>query len=187
MRYAVYRGERDVEQLVKRVYRIQGRNKADQEKRRMAREALLDANPGLAHTEDLLDGVLLAVPDVPGVISTPPEEPEELGRRVRGLTDDRLSAIGELIADLSAREAQSARELRKQVRRRRLLDVVADDEELAERVKDIDEHTKERVRGAKRYEGLTGEVLDTLHKDFNEMLGHLPGDLGEGGPGSRKG
>jgi hypothetical protein len=84
MTFAIYKGERNISELVSRLFRLQG--KGSQAASKQAAEALLKANPQLKNFSKLEVGSVITVPD-----TAPPLHPAE---RVTELAFMRSAAIG---------------------------------------------------------------------------------------------
>jgi hypothetical protein len=70
MRFAVFKGEKSITDLAKRLFRLQGRG--SQAATKQAADALLKANPQLSNISEVPAGSLIALPD-----TAPPLHPDE--------------------------------------------------------------------------------------------------------------
>ena len=169
MRVASYEGEKDMPELVSRLFNITGA-KADL-RREEAETALRDANPHIRDLRAVPEGTPIVVPEISGL--RPSKESQSVATEVTALlrtVQGSVSEIGEVL-DHGAREAGESinREL-SLLRSKEIKDLAAKDRTLAKRVRDLTASSQEARDETKALRADQARAVSQLGTDLEEFL-----------------
>jgi hypothetical protein len=169
MRLATIKGERELSDLVARLYHLES-----PEARALAEEALLKANPHLADLRTLREGTPLLVPHVPGVRAVPEGGPLaagalDLAEQLRRALDQTRTAL-DAAGDAAVREAKVAVELLKSREVKALAEKFP---EVKDRLGSAAEEAKARQRDAEQSAKLRKQVFTRLRKQLDALAKRL--------------
>lgn len=172
MRVMVYKGEKQVSDLVSRAYEIE---QPDAEALATAtEEALRQANPLLGDLAGLPIGTLIRIPDVAGTRTTAAAQPLLFDARAAlvGVRES-LDGLGAFLETVAVRKTEAAREVLSVIERESLRDVLEHDPVAKAAVAQVALEAKERLSAAKALRNSRDLVLAQIENDlagFEDIL-----------------
>ncbi len=168
MQFVAYKGERSLDDVARRVFKIQGAKAAEQTKQAVA--ALLEANPHLRDLKNVAEGTPIIVPTVPGL--APAATQGDFTAQVVSSLGETLKNADSVLGRALAREMEEARQMAELAQDKRLAKLAEQSPEIKERLaqtlKAVEEHLKEIETRKKA----TSEGLSQLQKDLEDLSGN---------------
>jgi hypothetical protein len=174
MRVATFRGERNLADLVDRLFEIKG-PKA-KERAREVQAALLEANPHLHDLKKVSEGTVILVPEVAGV--APVETLPSLQSGVEELAEGLRRALVAVRAALAAAATAQAAEMRDTLEFLKTKEVKAlskADPALETRLARVASESTARLKEAEALKTVHQQAVSDLQKDLGDMLGRATG------------
>ncbi len=169
MRLATTKGEKNVSELVTRVFDIKGPGAKARAKE--AEAALLEANPHLANVANLPEGTVIVLPEAADV--KPAEEARPLETSARNVLTELAQNIGNLRAVLESSvnsQAQEARDALELLKSPELLRAVERSPSLKERLPKSAEEATARLRDAEALRTFQQQLVSQFEKDLTQLL-----------------
>jgi hypothetical protein len=175
MRVTIYKGERQLSDLARRLFDLRGSKAKELTKK--TETAILLANPHLRDLKHVPEGTLIIVPDVPGANRSDEASGLDFGagqlgeelRRVQGAAQKAMEAG---IADLTE-QAKTSLELQKSPDLKRLGEK---DRTISEQLAKIAAEAKRELEETKTLAATQAKTLAQLDKDLNEFLKQIGTD-----------
>jgi|SRR6476661_672195 hypothetical protein len=177
MRVTIYKGERQLSDLARRLFDLKGSKAKELTKK--TETAILLANPHLRDLNHVPEGTLIIVPDVPGANRSDEASGLDFGagqlgeelRRVHGAAQQAMKAG---IADLTE-EAKTSLELQKSPELKRLAEK---DRTIPEQLAKVGAEAKKGLEEAKALTTMREQAFTQMGKDLDEFLKQFAGKQG---------
>jgi hypothetical protein len=166
---AVFRGEKSVGDLTARLFGMTG---SSTQARQQATDALLRANPQLAHPDRVPAGSLIVVPDTQQTVNTAETLPTTSlasGNLVRSVSDQLNALTGGLAAIAKTAVAQADASL-KLLGDSGLRAASANDPDLAQRLAALDASTRAALKDQQDKQALLQQGLAQMQQDLAKFL-----------------
>ena len=172
MRFAMLKGERNLSDLVGRLFQIKGpRAKA---LAREAEAALLRDNPHLRHLRTVPEGTVIVVPDVADV--NPAEEARPVGDvagEMIGKVRRALDAFRPALEASITRQTEEATKTLELLKSEELVALARKEPALKERLPKIAEEATARLKEAKALKTVHEQALAQIQRDLDDLIKRL--------------
>jgi hypothetical protein len=169
MRFATFKSEQDLSELVQRLFRPKGADAATLAKE--AETALLRANPQLRNLKNISAGRLLIVPAIPGV------EPTAEVLSVEDASGDLVAEINRALGnvrrallDSLGRQEEEANNERRMVKAPELQAVLEGNPELQKRLAQVAQAARNRIRESREHRAAYEDAFTQLEKDLGSLV-----------------
>jgi len=172
MRFATYKGERSLSDLVGRLFEIKGPRTEALAKE--AEAALLRANPHLRDLKKLPEGTVILVPEVPDV--KPTDEARHIAASAGELLEEVRQGLKKARATLAAsatRHGEQARRTLRLLKSRQVTTLAAKTPAVRARLPQIAEAANARLKEAEALKKFQEQALPQLDKDLADLAKRL--------------
>jgi len=172
MRVATFQGERNLTDLVDRLFEIKGPKAKETAKE--AQAALLEANPHLHDLKKVPEGAVILVPDVTG--AAPVETLSSLQSGAEELADGVRRALVAVRTALTAAASAQAAEMRDTLeflKSKEVKALIKADPAVQTRLTRVASESTARLKEAEALKAVHQQAAADLQKDLADMLGQL--------------
>jgi hypothetical protein len=166
MQFAVSKGEKDLSELVSRLFGIKGRSSAAAKN---AEAALLKANPHLTQISKIPEGTLIVIPNLPGGPLAKAPQTAGIGVLLEAQAKSALQELADVISRSATNEEQAASATQETLKSRELKELAAHSPEVKAQIDKIAEAAKNQSKNARTAASAEKEALSQLQATLEKF------------------